>query len=329
MGLLLFSLFIFFFVKLLSPEREGIPIVLAGEWKLALFLLPSYLFYFLPALTFLSAILTMGRLTTQNELIGAVSIGMSMRHILRETGTIVLIFTIASYTFSLYLSPLGWEKVEDTLRNLVVDVEKLPVNRFVSSGNVAVYRKNDNRLFISVRKPKFLTTIIGENPEPLEKGLRLKNGNGILISKKYKYSFSFKTLDIPSNLLQIEKGDNKRGMQIKELLKFSKDLKKYGFNPNPPLAEISERFSYPISTFIFFLLSIPIGLRLSSKPFAFSLTFSIIFYLTFFSIYSGLKILSNKGIINPYSGPVIYIFLLSFFTLSLYITHRKKRFILE
>lgn len=327
-GLLFGSLFIFFFIKLISPEGGEIAFP-SGGWKFAIYLLPYYLSFFFPVVTFIASILTLGRLSTQNELTGAFSIGMRTRNILNWTWLVVIFITISAYTFSLYLGPAGWKKVEEALGNLIADIKNLPLRSFISTRNIAVYRESPDTIFINIKGANYSITILGESPEAIKDGLLLKNGNGVFVSRKNRYGFSFETLEIPSDVLKLERGDNKRAMSIRELVQFSRNLKKYNLNPNPPLAEISERFFYPLSTLLFFIISIPVGLRISSRSFAFSITFSLIFYLIFFSIYSGLKILSGRGIINPYAGPAIYIILLSSFAAILYASMKKRMFRFE
>lgn len=314
------TLFLFFIIKLLTPAPvEFLPAKSAV--KIGIYLIPSYLIYFFPFVTFLSAILLFRRLSLQNELLAGVSLGMSAWRISSPVLLLSTIITGASYFFSLYLGPQGWRKFEreymEFQRELLPD-EK----RFYSYQQFTIYAGSKERgimknMFLNFREGPGRQVALFSGEGYLINGyLFLIDGKGVVYSKERAYFFEFEKMKIPLSIFteKIRKKFFRKSLSTKELFRVAEELKKTPYNPYPLIVEALERMIYPLSTLIFAFLSVPLGFSLSERKIPPAVSGSLL-YLLFFSFYLSLKILSNKGAISPFAGIPLPFFLFIIFTI--------------
>lgn len=323
------GVFLFFIIKILSPDSGEI--FSAGAVALmGIYIIPSYLIYFFPFITFLSSLLVLGKLAVENFLLAGVSVGMSAWRISRPLIFISLLITGFSYFFSIYLGPLGWKKFEKKYEKVQIE-SIIRYGMFHTFENFTFFaeRREDEELkgvFLHYKENRGELVLLSEEGY-IEKGkIILKGGSGGLFSKEKLYFFEFDEMKFPISILveKIKKKFFKKSLSINELFQFAKELKKARFNPNPVIVEALERLVYPFNTFLFVIFSIPIGFRVIERRVSLSLLIGCLSYLFFFSFYTGFKVLSNKGVINPFIGisfPTL--FLLIFVLLFSWIKRKK------
>lgn len=301
------GIFLFFIIKILTPDTgELIPAYTAVT--MGIYIIPSYLIYFIPFVTFLSSILVLGKLAIENFLLAGVSLGMSAWKIGKPLIFISVLVTGISYISSIYLGPLGWKKFEEKYEKVQIE-SIISYGAFHSFENLTFYveRKEDNQLnniFLNYKESKGELVLLSKEGYIDEGKIVLHNGSGGLFSKERFYFFEFEEMKFPVSILieKIKRKFFKKSLSIKQLFQFAKKLEKAHYNPNPVRVEALERLIYPFNAFLFVIFSIPLGFTLVERKFSLNLLIACIYYLLFFSFYTAFKVLSNKGLINPFIG---------------------------
>jgi len=315
----------FFIIKILSPDTgeiiPGSTAVIMG-----IYIIPSYLIYFIPFVAFLSSVLVLGKLTIENYLLAGISLGMSAWRICSPIIFISVLVTGISYISSIYLGPMGWKKFEKKYEEVKIE-SIISYGTFHSFENLTFFveAREDNQLkniFLNYAENKGELVLLSKEGYIDRGKIVLRNGSGGLFSKERFYFFEFEEMKFPISILieKVKKKFFKKSLSIKELFQFARKLEKAHFNPNPVIVEALERLIYPFNTLLFVIFSIPIGFTLIERKFSLNLLIACVYYLLFFSLYTGFKVLSNKGVINPFVGIsfpscflLIFVLLLSWF----------------
>ncbi len=298
---------LFFIIKIFSPEIEGF-VPKNASVIIGIYVVPSYFIYFFPFVTFLSSILLLGKLALENFLLAGVSLGMSAWRIGKPLFIISIFITGISYMFSIYIGPWGWKKFEKKYEEIQVEsIISYGTFRTFENTSFFVERNEGNLLkniFLSYKEERGELSLFSREGFVDGGKIVLRKGSGALYSKDKFYFFEFDEMKFPVSIFteKIKKKFFKKSLSIKELFRFAKELKKAGYNPNPVIVEALERLIYPFNTFLFAIFSIPLGFALTERKFSFTLLLGCVIYLSFFSFYAVLKVLSNKGVVNPFIG---------------------------
>lgn len=323
------AIFLFFIIKILSPDtKELFPAATIA--LMGIYVIPSYLIYFFPFITFLSSILVLGKLAIENFLLAGVSLGMSAWRICAPFIFVSVFITGFSYFFSIYLGPLGWKKFEKKYEKVKME-SIINYGVFHSFENLTFFaeRKEGNRLrgvFLHYKEDRKELVLLSEGGHVEEGKIVFEEGSGGMFSKERFYFFEFDEMKFPISIVmeKTKKTFFKKSLSIKELFRYAKELKKARFNPNPVIVEALERLIYPFNTFLFAIFSIPIGFTVIERRFSLSLLTGCVSYLLFFSLYTTFKVLSNKGVINPFIGLPFPTLLLLIFALFFSWVKRRK-----
>jgi lipopolysaccharide export system permease protein len=313
------GILIFTFVLLMSQilrlmeliVNKGVPLLTVSE--LIANLMPSILVLTIPMSVFLTAILTFGRWSAENELTALKSGGIGLLRI----SVPVLAFSLVTFLLTSYLIihalPAGnqsfrrkmfeivrtkasiglKEKVfNDDFTGLIIYVDHIPeAESPVMEGVIITDYRPEKR-----QPPQEPLTIIAEegwlivDEESQRVVFRLRNGGIHSLSEDLEryQKIDFRIHDLQLNLSEdfldpssIPKG--LREMNLRELAAKAAEFKAQGVRSNGPRVEIHKKFAIPFATLIFGYLGIALGVlfRRGEKlvSFAVSIAVAVIYYV--------------------------------------------------
>ena len=349
LGPLLLSLGVLTFVMLLGNLIKIADLIInkgadiLSVSRLYIYLIPYLFTYTFPISCLTAVLISLGRLTSDNEIVAIRSSGI---HILR----VILPLLILGIIFSLFLVIFNNDIIPYThfaSRNALIEMgiknptAALEPGVFINSFDryvLFIYRIDKNKLYnIRIYEPqgesKPTRTIVAKKGEFIslpEQGIvKLKLIDGTSDepdpnNPEVFYKLNFKTYFMTLNLAKAQKEKLRKkpkDMTLKELVSEIRSVGKTGVDPMPLIAHMHERFALAFSCFIFIFLGCPLALitKRREKSINFALAFLIvgIYYL----LLLGAEALSLEGWLDPLFAmwaPNILFFLLgSIFTFRL------------
>lgn len=324
---LFISLGILTFVMLLGNLIKIAELVIAkgvdifSVSKLFIFMIPYLFTYTLPIAALTAILLSLGRLSSDNEIIAIRASGINIITLLVPLLIVGLILSLMLVVFNDRVIPYAHYNARKTMVEVGIKnpTAALEPGVFINSFEkyvLFVYRIEENKLFnIRIYEPlegKPTRTIVAKKGEfisiPEKNIIKLKLIDGSSDEQDPEnpanfYKLNFKTYFISLNLSEAQKKDklNKKpkDMSIRELQKEIDKLKKEGINPAPLNTEIHSKIALAFSCLVFVLLgaSVAIITRRREKSVNFGLAFVIagVYYLFFIAS----QALSLEGRLNP------------------------------
>lgn len=289
--------------------------------KLFIFMVPFLLTYTVPISSLTASLLSLGRLSSDNEIIAIRASGINIFRLILPQLTVGLILSLVLVLFNDKIIPYAHFATRKTLMEVGVKnpTAALEPGIFINSFDkyiLFIYRIEDNKLYnVRIYEPqegKPTRTIVAKRGEfiaiPEKNMIKLKLVDGTSDEPDPEnptnfYKLNFKTYFMGMNLSK-GKGKEKiekkpKDMTIQELYAEVNRLKKEGINPNPLITEIHQKLSLAFSCFVFILLgsSLAIITRRREKSINFGIAFLIvgIFYVMLISF----ETLSLQGYLDP------------------------------
>lgn len=264
--------------------------------------LPSFLEMILPLALFISILLVYGRLYAESEMTVLAATGVSDNKLLGYTLIPGLIVTIVVGSFSLYLSPLGAQKMEDLYRKQaeLTEFELLVPGRFQSTqkGERVTYTESlsgDKTRMFDVFIADGNTLLLAEegtqhvSPETGSRFLELSKG---------------KRFDLTDNSLEFSALEfEDYGVKIADELEERKQLRKeavstldlIGSNNNKHKGQLYWRFSLILMVPILVLIAFPLS-RVNPRQGRFARVFpAIVLFMVYISLIIAFKGMIEKG----------------------------------
>lgn len=290
--------------------------------KLFLFMMPALLTYTLPIAALTAILLSLGRLSSDNEIIAIRASGIDLFSLISPLLTLGIIFSLLLTIFNDRVIPYAHYATRKTLIEVGIKnpTAYLEPGVFINSFQkyvLFIYRIEENKLInVRIYEPqgegKPSRTIVAKRGEfiaiPERNMVKLKLMDGTSDEPDPKnptnfYKLNFKTYFMSLNLDQAEDTDEikkkPKDMTIKELRKEIRKLKEEGVDPSPLITEINKKISLAFSCFVFILLGCPLAIitRRREKSINFGISFLIvgIYYL----LLMGSQSLSLQGYVNP------------------------------
>jgi len=311
------------------------------------FLLPSLFTFVIPMSLLLGILTTLGRMSTDGEIIAFKASGISLSQIFRPILMVSLIAFFASNFFTLYLNPkanyslkkltfeVAQNKAEVGLKERIFDSDfeglTLYVNQIASSDG-----KLEGVMVSDTRQAEDPSTIVANegylipNPEKLEMTLQLKNGSIHRLNQKKKsyQKIDFETYNLILNLQDSSSGPNsmqkkQKEMSIQELWQFANQQKdnkkkyvKYYEKYYTVLVEFHSRFSTPFACLVFGFLAVPLGIFSPRAGRAYGFVISLIVILMYYILFSLGENIGSLGMVHPMIAmwlPNVFFLLLSLY----------------
>lgn len=289
--------------------------------KLFIFMIPYLLTYTLPIAALTATLLSLGRLSNDNEIVATKACGINLFALISPLLIVGAILSLMLVIFNDRVIPYAHFATRKTLIEIGVKnpASALEPGVFINSFEkyvLFIYRIDENRLYnIRIYEPrenKPTRTIVAKKGEfiaiPEKNIVKLKLIDGTADEPDPEnpanfFKMNFKTYFITLNLAQAQKNDNigkkPKDMTILELNTEIEKLKKENIDPTPLITEIHGKIALAFSTFVFILLgsSLAIITRRREKSINFGIAFVTvgIYYLLFI----GAEALSLQGYLNP------------------------------
>jgi len=292
--------------------------------KLFLFMIPYLITYTLPIASLTAVLLSLGRLSSDNEIIAIRTSGINLFTLILPLLIVGIILSLILVVFNDRVIPYAHYASRKTLIEVGIKnpTAVLEPGVFINSFDkyiLFVYhidQKKNKLTNVRIYEPqgegKPTRTIIAKHGEfialPEKQTIKLKLMDGTSDEPDPNnpinfYKLNFRTYFMTLNLAQAQdtnKIEKKpKDMTIQELRRELVNLKKQGIDPMPLVTEINEKIALAFSCFIFILLgsSLAIITRRREKSINFGIAFLVvgIYYLLFI----GSEALSLQGLLNP------------------------------
>lgn len=289
--------------------------------KLFLLMIPYLLTYTLPIAVLAAILLSLGRLSGDNEIVAIKASGINLLTLIIPLLIVGLILSLILVLFNDRVIPYAHFATRKTLIEIGVKnpTAALEPGVFIDSFQkyiLFIYQIEGNRLInVRIYEPqegKPTRTIVAKRGEfiaiPEKNMVKLKLIDGTADEPDPQnplnfFKLNFKTYFMGLNMIQVQDSTNiekkPKDMTITELKKEIKKLKKADINPVPLVTEISKKISLAFSCFAFMLLGIPMAIitRRREKSINFGISFLVVgvYYL----LLLGSEALSVQGYMNP------------------------------
>jgi lipopolysaccharide export system permease protein len=323
----LISMFVLTFVMILGNLiklaeliiAKGIPLAVAT--KLFLYLIPFLFSFILPVSTLAGVLLSIGRLSSDNELIAIRSSGVSLFKVLLPILIIGLILSLFSVILNNRIIPLSHHKSRQTMVDIgsTNPAAALEAGTFITAFEKFIffiyhidgYKFTNIRIYEPQGENKPPRTIIAKKGEfiilPEKKILKLKLIDGTSdeinpASPENFYKLNFKTyfMNIDFKKQQSKKADKKaKDMTLEELRAQMERFKKSGINTNPILTEIYKRSSLAFSCLVFVILGAPFAMITRRREKSINFGFAFLIVAVYYLALIGFEALSIEGVVPP------------------------------
>ena len=290
--------------------------------KLLLFMIPYLLTYTLPIAALTAVLLSLGRLSSDNEIVSIRASGINMFSLILPLLVVGLILSLVLVVFNDRVIPYAHFATRKTIMDIGLKnpAAALEPGIFINSFEkyiLFIYRIDQNKLTnVRIYEPqgedKPARTIVAKKGEfiavPEKNMIKLKLMNGTSDEPDPEnpsnfYKLNFKTYFMTLNLNQAQDkdkiGKKPKDMTIQELRNEIKKIEKEGIDPAPLITEINEKISLAFSCFVLMLFGIPLAIitRRREKSINFGMAFLIVgaYYLMLL----GSEAMGMQGNLNP------------------------------
>jgi lipopolysaccharide export system permease protein len=298
---------------------KGVPLAVAG--KLFLYLLPSLFSFTMPIATLSGVLLSVGRMSGDNELIAIRASGINLFRLLVPVIMIGLIISLCCVILNNEIIPASYHKTRTTLVEMGTQnpTAALEAGTFITAFDkyiIFIYSINgqkfsDIRIYEPQGDNKPPRTIIAKRGEfillPEKKILKLKliDGTSDEINPKdpenfYKINFKNYFMNIDFKKQNAKEPDKKaKDMTFGELRAKIALFNSKNVDPTPLVTEIYKRNALSFSCVIFVLIGAPFAMitrrREKSVNFGFAFLIVVVYYLMLI----GSETLSIEGGLPP------------------------------
>ncbi|MDD5045207.1 MAG: LptF/LptG family permease, partial [Candidatus Omnitrophica bacterium] len=283
--------------------NKGVDLLSVG--KLFLYMIPDLFIYTLPISVLSAVMLSLGRLSHDNEIVAIRSGGINLLKIIFPLFTVGIILSLLLIIFNTRVIPY----VHYARRKALVEVgvknpaAALEPGVFINSFDkyvLFIYEIKDNQMFnIRIYQPTEggpTRTIVAKRGEfitdPAKKIVRLKLIDGAADEPDANNPKNFYKLHFKTNFLTLNLAEKSRDQEIEkkpkdmtlaELNKEITKMKTQKIDPGPLIAEATKRISLAFSCMIFVLIGCPLAIitRRRERSINFAIAFIIagIYYL--------------------------------------------------
>jgi lipopolysaccharide export system permease protein len=348
-ALFFLSLALFSFVMLVGNIIKVVNLIISKKvdfieiMKLFGYLIPYLLTYTIPISILTSLLMSMGRLSSDNEIIAMRASGINIIYLIIPLLIIGLIFSLLLFILNDSVIPythFASQKAltEIGIRNPAAFLEPGVFIDAFQNYIIFIYHIQDNKLYnIRIYEPqpgnRPARTIIAKKgefvsiPEKSTIKIKLMDGTSDEPDPENPYNFyklNFKTyfinLSLSSNIQQVQKEKKPKDMNFKELRQYIEKMKNMGVDPTPAISYLQERMALSFSCFIFALIGSTIGLITRRREKSINLGLAFLIVGIYYLLLLGAEALCMNGFINPQLGMWIPNFLLG--ALGIFLLYR-------
>jgi len=317
---LLFMGRIFHLMKLVVYEGTPVSYVI----RFLIYLIPSFLVFTIPIALLLAILVSLGRLSSDSEIIALKSTGVSMLQMLKPYGILAFISFIAVNLVVIEGLPWGTRKIKNLIIEMVQETSYFQVaeRAFTRVGNhflfyVESYDPATQKLkdvFIQdSRDPKREITIVAPQGRVLKDiqshlmVIRLLNGNiHQMFSLKESYQrLHFSSYDFRVDLAKKLHGKGimrvkARDLSVTALRKRIQASRKRGENTSKEEIELHKKFALPFTCLIFTLIGVPLGIQPKRSKRSAGLILCLLVVFVYYGLTILFDVLGENGDITPF-----------------------------
>jgi lipopolysaccharide export system permease protein len=296
---------------------------LALVFKLILLLIPNILSYAIPLAILSATLLTIGRLSADNEIIAIRASGVNLYKLCFPIIVLGLLLSLASIPLNDRLKP----NALFASRKIVKQIGVKSPTAFLEAGTfirtfqnyiIFIYGIHQNKLSnIRIYQPqegKPTRTIIANTGEfltiPKKDIVKLKLIDGTSDEPNpqdpdtfYKLNFKtyYLTLDISGGTQNLQK--KLKDMSIRELRQQARELAKENIEDAAPIiTEINKKLSFSFASLAFVLIGLPLAIWTRRREKFVGIGLSIGIFVAYYILFLAGEVLSLKGFIYPGLG---------------------------
>ena len=293
---------------------------------LIIYLMPSFLMFTIPISFFVAIMMGLGRLSSDNELIVMKASGMSLYEISKPILLAAVVIFFLTVVTSYFLVPQGnyatkillfdvarqkasagiKEKVfNDDFKGILLYADNIPVSGDYMDGVLISDTRNADEQTTIIATRAYLVA----NPNAMTVTSRLEDGathsvdRGLNNYRKMDFARYDIKLDLGAAMTE-EKAKTKASTEMTagEILKRMQDRKIKDTDLRELAIEIQKKLSIPVSTLVFCILGIPLGIRKhrTAKFWGFSIGLAVV--LAYYLIRLGGEALAETGQLTPFIG---------------------------
>jgi len=293
---------------------------------LIVYLMPSFLMFTIPISLFVAIMMGLGRLSGDNELMVMKAAGMSLTQIARPILVAVAAsFLLTAFT-SYYLVPHGNYAVKsllfdvarqkasagikervfnDEFSGILIYADKVPVSGEHMEGVLISDTRTTGEQSTIIAARAYLLA----DPNAMTVTLRLEDGATHSVDRSLKSyrRMDFARYDIKLDLGAAMSGDAGKSkasteMTVAEMMKRMEDKKLKDTDLRELAIEINKKFSIPVSTLVFGILGVPLGIRKhrTAKYWGFSIGLAVV--IAYYLLRLGGEALAETGQLTPFIG---------------------------
>lgn len=291
-----------------------------------IYLMPSFLLFTIPISLFVAIMMGLGRLSSDNELIVMKASGISLYEISKPIilATVVTFFLTAvtsyflvpegNYATKLLLFSVARQKASagikekvfnDDFKGILLYADKIPVSGDYMEGVLISDTRDKEEPSTIIATRAYLVA----NPNEMTVTLRMENGATHSVDRGLKNyrKMDFTRYDIKLDLgaaMTDEKAKTKASTEMTtvEIFKRMQDKKIKDTDLRELAIEIQKKLAIPVSTLVFCVLGIPLGIRKhrTAKFWGFSIGLAVV--LAYYLIRLGGEALAETGKLTPFIG---------------------------
>ena len=297
-------------------------VAITSVLKLFLLMIPSLLTYTMPISVLTAVLLSLGRLSRDNEIVAIKATGISLFRLILPLLIVGLILSLTLVVFNDKVVPYA----HYTARKALVEVgvknptAALEPGVFIDSFEgcvLFIYGIEQNKLYnVRIYQPqgedKPTRTIVAKRGEfiavPEKNAIKLKLIDGTSDEPDPEnpsnfYKLNFKTYFMTLNLAKMQDKDKiakkAKDMTIKELTQEIERVKRERIDPTPLLTEINKKIALAFSCFVFMLLGIPLAIISRRREKSINLGIAFVTIGIYYLLFLGAEALSLEHILTP------------------------------
>lgn len=289
--------------------------------KLFLYMVPYLLTYTLPISVLTAVLLSLGRLSSDNEIVAIRASGINLFTLIVPMLIVGIMLSLGLVIFNDRVIPYAHFATRKTLIEVGMKnpTAALEPGVFINSFQkyvLFIYRIEDNKLTnVRIYEPqegKPTRTIVAKRGEfiaiPENKTVKLKLVDGTADEPDPEnpanfYKLNFKTYFMTLNLNQTQDKDKiekkAKDMTIQELQGQIARLNKEGIDPTPLITEINKKISLAFSCFVFVLLGVPLAVITRRREKSINLGIAFLTVGIYYLLFIGSEALSLQGYLDP------------------------------
>ena len=325
---LFLSIGVLTFIMLLGNMVKFVDLIIAKGvdiypvLRLFLLLIPYLFTYTLPIACLFAVLLSLGRLSSDNEITAMRTSGLNLFRFILPLLAIGIILSLFLVIINDKIIPFFRFASRKTIFELGIKhpASLLEPGLFINSFErytIFIYSVKGNRLSgIRIYEPlgegRPVRTIIAKKGEFIslpEKGivkLKLIDGTSSEPDQNNPYNFYkvnfenyFMTLNLSKNIDPYKIQKKPKDMNIEELRREIQRLDSQGIDTNVLVTQLQERFSLAFSAFIFIVIGIPIAILTRQKARSINFGIAILVIVIYYILLLGCEALSREGFLLP------------------------------